>query len=84
MKKMNVWILGHSTLLRELLYALIQEIALGAVLPDWGNALLNAVQSLLAERCLDAIAKQMVRVKRQAKEIVVNRRDVRRARHRRR
>lgn len=82
MKKMNVWILGHSTLLLEILYALLQEVALGAVLPDWGNVLLNAVQSVLAERFLDAIAKQMVRVKRQAKEIIVNRRDVRRARHR--
>ena len=82
MKRMNVWILGHSTLLLEILYALLQEVALGAVLPDRGNVLLNAVQSVLAERFLDAIAKQMVRIAQQAREIMVNRRDVRRARHR--
>ncbi|MCH4853935.1 hypothetical protein LF909_08395 [Bifidobacterium pseudolongum] len=82
MKKMNVWILGHSTLLLEILYALLQEVALGALLPDWGNVLLNAVQSVLAERFLDAIAKQLEKITHQAKEIMINRRDVRRARHR--
>lgn len=75
MKRMNVWILGHSALLLEILYALLQEVALGAVLPDRGNVLLNAVQSVLAERFLNKIAQQ-------AREIMVNRRDVRRARHR--
>lgn len=75
MKRMNVWILGHSALLLEILYALLLEVALGAVLPDWGNVLPNAVQSVLAERFLNKIAQQ-------AREIMVNRRDVRRARHR--
>lgn len=82
MKRMNVWILGHSALLLEILYALLLEVALGAVLPDRGNVLPNAVQSVLAERFLDAIAKQMVRIAQQARAIMVNRRDVRRARHR--
>lgn len=77
MKRMNVWILGHSALLLEILYSLLQEVALGAVLPDRGNILLNAVQSVLAERFLDAIAKQMVRIAQQARAIMVNRRDVR-------
>lgn len=82
MKKMNVWILGHLALLLEILYALLLEITLGAVLPDWGNVLLNAVQSVLVECFLDAIVKQLEKITHQAKEIMINRNDVRRARHR--
>lgn len=81
-EKTSSWFLRHSTLLPELLYALMQEIALEALLPDWGNILLNAVQSLLVERFLNKIAQQIVRIAQQAREIMINRRDVRRARHR--
>lgn len=82
MKKTSSWFLRHSTLLPEFLYALMQEIALGALLPDWGNVLLNAVQSVLVECFLDAIVKQLEKITHQVKEIMINRSDVRRARHR--